>query len=183
MKEGTNCDGTLPNTRDVESPPVTPIRTGRGGGLQTSRCRHSRRTCHLNHMQRGRRAVVCSRSERGQVKQLPENPRWHLSCLVASHLSDLHTSWIIPTLPAYFFYFFFFLFLVELVLARLLLCHPPFASSARHTWGPRSSPNRASAVFLAAPLRCRPPARRAALTPPVCRPRWPTRAPLSLIHI
>lgn len=98
----------------------------------------------------------------------------HLSWLVASHLTGLHTSWITSSHPADFFYFVYFFFFMLPALASSSpggggFSAPVVLSStpARFSY----SSNCASAFFspsLAAPFSsslCRPPAFWAALSP------------------
>lgn len=99
----------------------------------------------------------------------------HLSRLVASHLTSLHTSWIIPSHPVYFFCYFLFLFILP---ALVFLLRRGLVCVGRSTAGNFShSPNRASASVLSVLAECRPPALWAALTPLSAASAGPLRLP------
>ena len=71
--------------------------------------------------------IVFGETHESAVKQVTWVPVCHLFRLVASHLTGLHTSWIIPSHPADFFFyflFFFFSFFFSILPARVFSCPP-----------------------------------------------------------
>lgn len=109
-------------------------------------------------------------------------PVCHLFRLVASHLTGLHTSWIIPSHPAdFFFYFFLVLVLFFFILPARVFSPPPGgppllpSCQARPSWrffsGSSSLLSRpVLSVQTAGSLRCSDPPVRCCLRRPTLTP-------------